>query len=214
MNSLTPIRTLTHAIERSLEEIKPSEANTVIIQDIRENSELIAKRSASMADFLKRYREITRIREISKRKLMVADLLQEVIALFQKQFSEQQVRCTLAVEPADLFMEGDENLLKQVIINLVKNALEAMKASTGGLLLMKAAKKENQVILTVEDNGPGIAVEHMEDIFTPFFSTRKDGSGIGLSFSKQIVRLHEGTIAIQSEPAGGTRVIMKFRQGV
>jgi signal transduction histidine kinase len=212
MNSLTPIRTLTHAIERSLLELGSAESGEAIIQDIRDNSRLISQRTASMTDFVNRYRDITRIREISKQPVALGPLLQEVKTLFEKQFLEQGVNCTLQVEPADLEIEGDENMLKQVLINLVKNSLEALKDDDGELIQIFANKIEKHHVIVVEDNGPGIPEEFLEDIFTPFFSTREDGSGIGLSFSKQIVRLHGGSINIQSEKGKGTKVSIKFSE--
>lgn len=210
MNSLTPIRTLTHAIERSLQEIKPTDTNNHIINDIRENSRLIASRSTSMAEFVNRYREITRIQEISRQKVGIGAMADEVRALFKKEFSGLMIDCSQDVDPSDLLVEGDENMLKQVLINLVKNSIEALKDKKNGKIQISARKTEGQVVISVEDNGPGIPDEYMEDIFTPFFSTREDGSGIGLSFSKHIIRLHGGSISIQSESSKGTKVTMKF----
>jgi len=210
MNSLTPIRTLTHAIDRSLEELNPGDADMNILNDIRENSSLIAKRSASLSDFVNRYREITRIQEISKQKVPVGAMFQEVKALFRKELSELNRACTIDIDPPGLFLEGDENMLKQVVINLVRNSMDALKQSSEGTICLRARKEGKHVILAVEDSGPGIPAEHLDDIFTPFFSTREDGSGIGLSFSKHIVRLHGGKISIQSEPGRGTVVTMRF----
>jgi len=211
LNSLTPIRTLTHAIDRSLEEFKPEIPNKHIIKDIRKNTSLIAKRSASLSDFVNRYREITRIQEISLQKIHMGALLQEVNALFRKEFSGENIRCLVDINPPELQLEGDENLLKQVLINLVRNSMDALKNRSDGTIHMKAKKEENHILLTIEDNGPGIPAEYLGEIFTPFFSTREDGSGIGLSFSKHIVRLHGGHISIQSKPGEGTSLTMKFK---
>lgn len=210
MNSLTPIRTLTHAIDRSLEELNPAEKDRKIIEDIRENSRLIANRSASMADFVNRYREITSIQKIARGTFGLGAMLQEVNALHQKEFSDLGISCSLEIDPPSLEMEGDEILMKQVVINLVKNSLDALKNINEGSILLSAKKSDTQLIIAVMDNGPGIPSEFLEDIFTPFFSTREDGSGIGLSFSKQIVRLHGGNISIQSESGKGTVVSLKF----
>jgi nitrogen fixation/metabolism regulation signal transduction histidine kinase len=211
MNSLTPIRTLTHAIDRSLEELKPGDSDENIINDIRENSRLIAKRSTSLSDFVNRYREITKIQEISLNKIPVASLFKEVQALFSKELSEQKSACSMEIDPPGLQLTGDENMLKQVVINLVRNSMDALKESSNGVIRLLARKEGKHVILAVEDNGPGIPAEYMNDIFTPFFSTREDGSGIGLSFSKHIIRLHGGHISIQSKPGRGTSLTMKFK---
>lgn len=210
MNSLTPIRTLTHAIDRSLEELNPEEADVNILNDIRENSSLIAKRSSALSDFVSRYREITKIQEISVQKIPIGAIFQEAKALFNKDLSEQNIACSIEIDPPGLQLMGDENLLKQVIINLVKNSIDALKTNSNGLIHMKARKDGKHILLVVADNGPGIPAEYMQDIFTPFFSTRENGSGIGLSFSKHIIRLHGGHISIQSKPGQGTFIAMKF----
>jgi nitrogen fixation/metabolism regulation signal transduction histidine kinase len=210
MNSLTPIRTLSHAIDRSLDELNPADTDRQIIEDVRKNSRLIANRSASMADFVNRYREITSIQKISRGKFGLGVMLQEVKALYQKELSDRGISCSLEIDPPRLEMEGDENMLKQVVINLVKNSLDALRNLKEGSILISAKKSDTQLTVAVMDNGPGIPPEYMEDIFTPFFSTREDGSGIGLSFSKQIVRLHGGNISIQSESGKGTIVSLKF----
>lgn len=211
MNSLTPILTLTHAIDRSLEEIKPEGENKNIIEDIRENSSLIATRSASLTDFVNRYREITKIQEISKQKVSVDSVFQEVKALFRKELSEQNRECEIAIDPPGLSLHGDENMLKQVVINLVRNSMDALKQRNEGTIRMIGREEGKHILLIIEDNGPGIPDEFINEVFTPFFSTREDGSGIGLSFSKHIVRLHGAKISIQSGPGKGTSVIMKFR---
>ena len=210
MNSLTPIRTLTHAIERSLLEIEAGRADEALISDIRENSRLIEKRSTSLADFVNRYREITRIRDLVKQKVDVHSLFREVMVLFKHEISELQADSVIEVDPSGLQLKGDEEMLKQVVINLVKNSLEALLGIKNGKIILSAWKDEGQVCLCVEDNGPGIPNEYLDDIFTPFFSTREDGSGIGLSFSKHIVRMHGGTMSIWSESGIGTRVSIRI----
>ena len=212
MNSLTPIRTLTHAIDRSLLELHPEGAHKNIINNIRANTRLIAKRASSLADFVNRYREITKIQDLSIQRFPVGSMLQEVKALFRKELSVSGSVCSIETNPPELQLEGDENMLKQVLINLLKNSLDAIKQSSDGHINLRAEKKKSQLIIYVEDNGPGIPKEYMEDIFTPFFSTRKDGSGIGLSFSKHIMRLHGAKISIRSDQGLGTTVSLSFIQ--
>lgn len=211
MNSLTPIRTLTHAIDRSLVEIPPGQIGVDITADIRENIRLIEKRSSSLVDFVNRYREITRINELVNGEIRVGSLLNEAASLYQDLLQKMQLECQVNVRPSELRLHGDENLLKQVVINLLQNSIEAMKESPGGRIILSAEEQGDQAVIKVTDNGPGIPSEHMEEIFTPFFSTRPDGSGIGLSFSKHIIRLHGGTMSIWSRPGEGTAVTIKLR---
>jgi signal transduction histidine kinase len=210
MNSLTPIRTLTHAIDRSLMEIPSEQIGEGISRDIRENTRLIAQRSTSLIDFVRQYREITKINELVPTELRAGTLLDGIIPLFRKDLSNRQVDCQVKVDPSGLTLYGDESLLKQVLINLVKNSTEALKEADSGKILISASEQEGQTVIQVEDNGPGIPREHMDEIFTPFFSTKEDGSGIGLSFSKHIIRLHGGTMSIWSGQGGGTRVTIRL----
>jgi signal transduction histidine kinase len=122
-----------------------------------------------------------------------------------------QLDCQVIVQPSGLSLHGDPGLLKQVLINLLQNSMEALKKTPGGRILVSAEEQGDQTVIKVTDNGPGIPTEYMEEIFTPFFSTRKDGSGIGLSFSKHIIRLHGGTMSIWSRPGEGTTVTIKLR---
>ena len=210
MNSLTPIRTLTHAIDRSLMEIPSGQIEEGIASDIRDNTSLIEKRSTSLVDFVSRYREITRINELVREEIEVSKLLDEVAALFRKELSDRQTECQVKVSPPGLTVQGDDGLLKQVLINLVKNSMEALKGANNGMIILSAGKQEGQIVIQVKDNGPGIPSEHMDEIFTPFFSTREDGSGIGLSFSKHIIRLHKGSMSLWSEPGKGTTVTIRL----
>jgi len=210
MNSLTPIRTLTHAIERSLLEIPVEQIGESISHDIRENTHLIEQRSTSLMDFVNQYREITRINELVRSVIKAGNLLHGIPPLFQEELQSRQVDCQVKVEPSGLTLKGDEGLLKQVLINLVKNSLEALKDTSQGRIIVSAGEEEGQKVIRVEDNGPGIPREHLDEIFTPFFSTKEDGSGIGLSFSKHIIRLHGGTMSIWSEPGEGTTVTLRL----
>ncbi len=210
MNSLTPIRTLTHAIDRSLLEIPDKQLGEGIAKDIRDNTRLIEQRSSSLIDFVKQYREITRINELVPVKIKAGTLLNSVAPLFTQNMSDRQVDCQVKVEPSGLTLIGDEGLLKQVLINLLKNSIEALKETIGGIIALSAGEVEDHTVIQVKDNGPGIPPEHMDEIFTPFFSTKEEGSGIGLSFSKHIIRLHDGTMSIWSEPGEGTTVTIRL----
>ncbi len=214
MNSITPIRTLSHAINRSIEEAgldRQTDSNVLdTINDIHKNTGLIEERSSGLIEFIKQYRDITRIRDLNKTEVPVDKLFNEVVSLFTNDFLTYKIECTVNMDPPGLILECDINLLKQVLINLVKNAIEALTSAKNGRINLTAGKEDNRVVLQVTDNGPGISAEHQDDIFTPFFSTRESGSGIGLSFSKHIVRLHEGNITIWSEKGIGTTVKIKL----
>jgi len=210
MNSITPIRTLSHAITRSIQEAGlDKQSNQEIkstIKDIHKNTELIEERSSGLIEFIKQYRDITRIQNLEKSNVQIAELFNEVTSLFADELKSGNIDCKEKIDPEDLHLECDINLMKQVLINLFKNAIESLSAKDEGKIGLSAGRENKKVILEVTDNGQGISEEHKEDIFTPFFSTKESGSGIGLSFAKHIIRLHAGNISLWSEKNKGTTV--------
>jgi signal transduction histidine kinase len=121
------------------------------------------------------------------------------------------VKLAISVNPPEMELFADENLISQVLLNLLKNALEALNGKTDGVIriIVKMANN-NRPEITVADNGPGIPEEIMEQVFVPFFTTRENGSGIGLSLSRQIMRLHGGSLQVRSVPAKETVFSMIF----
>jgi len=209
LNSLTPVRTMIHAIRRSLEEFRPGEENAELIEDISKNADLIERRTRDLGDFVQRYREITRINEISLQRIRLLPLFEEVKGIFLGELKDRGIRCTLGC-PGSLEADLDPGLFKQVLINLVKNSLDALEGKGNGEILLLADAVQEELQISVQDNGPGIKEEFLEEIFTPFFSTREQGSGIGLSFSRHIVRLHTGRMSIRSKEGEGTTVSIKI----
>jgi two-component system nitrogen regulation sensor histidine kinase NtrY len=214
MNSITPIRTLSHAINRSIEESglnHQTDPNVrATINDIHKNTWLIEERSSGLIEFINQYRDITKIRELEKTEITIDKLFNEVLTLFKTDLVTYKIDYSLNIEPAELSLECDNNLFRQVLINLVKNAIEALMSVKNGRIELNAGKTNGHFWLQVMDNGQGISPDHQDDIFTPFFSTKESGSGIGLSFAKHIVRLHEGNITLCSEPGKGTAITIKF----
>ena len=208
MNSITPIRTLNHAIDRSVKEAGLDKQTDPLIQaaimDIHKNTNLIEERSSGLIEFIKQYRDITKIQDLELSLIPVDKLFTEVISLFTNDFLTYKIDHTVKIDPADLKLKCDVQLMKQVLINLLKNAMEALRSEKQGHLELTAGKEDERIVLKVTDNGQGIPQEHQDDIFTPFFSTKESGSGIGLSFSRHIIRLHDGKISFWSEKGKGT----------
>jgi len=137
----------------------------------------------------------------------VAEALQSVGTLLGDEL--QSVNFTIDVVPPSLEVQADSQLLDQVLLNLVRNAIDAMSLGDAPQLNLSGRLDYGRVIIKVSDNGPGIADESIEQIFVPFFTTKRDGSGIGLSLSRQIMTAHGGDIAVTSD-AGGTTVSLVF----
>jgi signal transduction histidine kinase len=123
----------------------------------------------------------------------------------------KNIRCEIMVEPASLELSADEQLIEQVLINIIKNALHALDNRDNGVITLKAfLNKRGKITIQVSDNGPGILPEVLDKIFIPFFSTKPQGSGIGLSLSRQILRLHAGNINAFSETDKETKFVLTF----
>jgi len=116
----------------------------------------------------------------------------------------------MTINPDNLIITADRKLIEQVLINLVRNAMEALREQEDGQIRLLAEQHKNAVRILVSDNGSGIPESIIDQVFIPFYTTKEEGSGIGLSLSRQIMRLHQGTIDIQTTPMKETNIILNF----
>jgi len=213
MNSLTPIASLA-ATASSLLQASESEndcAGPVGNQDVTEALQTIDRRSQGLMRFVHAYRSVALIPKPQFEIFPVIQMFQRVEKLMQDKLSRQGISFTADVEPASLEMTADPDLTEQVLINLLLNAMEALGGcEKPSIHLSSWMNERGRVIIQVSDNGPGIAPEARDKVFIPFFTTKKEGSGIGLSFSRQVMRLHRGVIAVQSPPGTGTVFTLRF----
>lgn len=125
--------------------------------------------------------------------------------------ADNNIQISLSVHPTTLFIHADKGQIEQVIINLLKNAMQAFDRPENRLIEVKAYQNDKlRTVISVKDNGTGIDPEAMEKIFIPFFTTKKNGSGIGLSLSRQIMRQHKGSLTVKSTVGEGTEFMMRF----
>jgi two-component system, NtrC family, nitrogen regulation sensor histidine kinase NtrY len=215
MNSVTPISSLAGIVE---EEIKPyiEEQNGHAlskeqINDIHLSLVTISKRSEGLIHFVKEFRSLTSVPKPRPVLISVQELLEEVIILHRKDLTEHNIQYTISVYPEDLTLSADKNMIEQVLINLVRNAIQAFEDQPEKKIELKAhLNDKSRTIISIHDNGTGIDPEAMEKIFIPFFTTKKSGSGIGLSLSRQIMRQHQGTLTVKSTVGKGTEFLMRF----
>jgi two-component system nitrogen regulation sensor histidine kinase NtrY len=141
----------------------------------------------------------------------VKDLFGRVKELFKREFKALNIELMIDLKQPDLIIKVDLELVEQVMINLIRNAIEALENIREPLIEL-SARQENKssTIIRIRDNGSGIDTENLEQIFIPFFSTRKEGSGIGLSLSRQIMKLHKGRIEVETEKGIGTCFSLVF----
>ncbi len=215
MNSIAPIASLAStangllAGECGVEE--PEDARGEKIRDVCDAVETIEKRSRGLIAFIEKYRELTRIPQPQFQIVRVGELVARVEGFMRDQLARKDVDFQTRVAPGSLELTADPALIEQVLINLCKNALEAVTARGKARILLSAeTDAQGNPVIKVIDNGRGIPEDVAERIFIPFFTTKPGGSGIGLSLSRQIMRLHKGTLSVGSAPGGETVFTLRF----
>ena len=209
MNSIAPISSLASTLKNRIEN---SIANNEVQPSYREDLEVgistIRKRSEALLKFADIYRNLNKIKTLTLERVYVEDLFESQKFLMLPTLTEKNIDLEIVVKDPDLFIQADASLLEQVLINLIVNAIEAVKTKENPKISLSAFAEGRKVIMKVSDNGSGIPEELLDKIFVPFFSTRKTGSGIGLNLSKQIIMLHKGSITFQTIEGTGTSFII------
>lgn len=204
MNSVTPITITATGIIRMLE--NRAEGEAVLMAEQSENLlsglEAIRKRSRGMAAFMESYRQLTRIPSPDFAWVEADPLMRSTVRLLQDELNKNGIGIRIQCVPPAVRLWGDEKLIEQILINLLRNAADAVSCTDSPRLSLTCIEGTDRVSLLVEDNGPGMAEEVLENIFIPFFTTKAEGSGIGLSISRQIMNLHKGSISVRSGKEG------------
>jgi len=215
MNSVAPISSLASTASRRLQETVDNGSITADqATDAREAVDTIERRSESLINFVDAYRSFTDIPSPEFEVIDAQELLDNVRSLLRAQIEAQALDVSTTVEPPDLTLTGDPDLLDQLLINLALNALQAIeedpKTEQGRIRFRAYVDRRSRPVVQVEDNGPGIPEDVQEKIFVPFLTTKEDGSGIGLSLSRQIMRLHGGSLSVRSEEGEGAVFTLRF----
>lgn len=214
MNSITPIASLASTafgLLKDNQECEVPETVNEVIADVREAVDTIEKRSKGLLTFIENYRKLTRIPKPDFKIVPIKDLFERVEQLMKDQVELKSVRFTTGIDPQSLTITADAGLIEQVLINLCKNAVEAVDGVSHPKIKMKAGTDgRGNPVIKVADNGRGITDEVAEKIFIPFFTTKPQGSGIGLSLSRQIMRQHKGTLRVSSTPNEKTVFKLRF----
>lgn len=201
MNTVAPITSLSQTILQYFKNLDGQMPSEKIIGNTIKGLEVINERGAGLIGFVETYRKLTRIPQPEKRPVNVGQLFENTITLIKYEPVNEHIQITWNVKPLDLEIVADKKQIAQVLINLLKNSMEAMKNQAHGIIMLKGEINTNgRVLITVTDNGPGISEELMDKIFIPFFTTKESGSGIGLSLSRQIIQMHGGILKVESKP--------------
>jgi signal transduction histidine kinase len=212
MNSVAPISSLAGTLKNNLTKSKEPSANRELeLADIELGIETIQRRSEGLLKFAETYRNLNKITKPEVKNIYIRNLFENICNLLQPETDRKNIEIEIVLKDMDLKIEADETLMEQVLINLVVNAMEAVKDQEDGRITLSAARNyQDRAYIKVSDNGCGMGKDILENIFIPFFSTKKRGSGIGLSLCKQIMMLHKGTVLVQSKLGEGSAFTMQF----
>lgn len=215
-NSITPISSLASTVrEMLLDEDKDGVLLKALDQEDLEGVQgaidTIQKRSQGLLNFVEVYRNLTRIPKPNFRYFKVSEIFERSERLMKPKMKELGISCANKVFPPDLMVTADPDLVDQVIINLILNAMDAVKEMDNPeVSILATVNNNNRIVIDIKDNGNGIKPDIMDKIFMPFFTSKKHGSGIGLSLSRQIMHLHKGSITVKSKPGEGTVFTLTF----
>lgn len=207
------LRVLTHEIRNSITPIRSLSADllkysdTYTLEQLREGLEVIHGQAKNLSAFLDSYHRLTHLPEPERTEVPITSLFRKMERLLCAEAGSDRIRFSSA---ADLTVHADQNLIVLALINLIRNALQAIEGQVDGIVSVEALETGGRVYITITDNGPGISPELLSAIFTPFFSTKSGGSGIGLSISHRIMRLHGGDLTVNSLPGVHTEFRMKL----
>jgi len=209
MNSITPISSLSDTVNHMLKQIEIP--NNQSIQDIEKAINTIHRRSNGLLHFVQAYRSLTRLPKPSFKIVKVIDLFERICQLIAPDVKERNIEFNHDINPPSLELTCDQELIEQVLLNILQNAFHAVKSISHPAVELKSYfGNRGQILIEITDNGDGIPKEVQEKIFIPFFTTKKSGSGIGLSLSQQIMRQHKGIISVNSAPYQKTSFLLRF----
>ena len=216
MNSITPISSLASTAKSLLVDKKGKilsheKIDEETISDIADSLLTIEKRSEGLLNFVKTYRNLTGIPKPNFQLVTAASIFKRVEQLMQHEIEKSKIQLKIKPPSADLKITADANLIEQVLINLLMNAVDAVKKVKRPVIELEGDENETgRLIIKVSDNGVGIKEDVMDRIFVPFYTSKKEGTGIGLSLSRFIMLLHKGTINVQSIPGERTTFTLNF----
>ncbi len=214
MNSITPIVSLANTGKDILQQDEllalPKEVLQDEINDLSEVVSIIAHRGEGMMSFVQGYRKLSLIPHPDRSLFSVKALLDEQVLLHQGLCKSNGIQIDSICHPSSLKIHADQQQLEQVLINIIKNAIDAFQDQHIKNITLHADQRLGEVVITIEDTGCGIPNEVLNQVFVPFFTTKKQGTGIGMALTRQIMHAHGGQIRIQSQPGSGTRVELIF----
>jgi signal transduction histidine kinase len=204
MNSLTPVTSLART---GAELVAAAAKRNGQLSDAKTATETVARRAEGILRFVESYREFAQAPDINRRQFKAKPWAEEIMRLALANAAERNIDARVEVEPRTLSLNADPELLAQALLNLLRNSIRATAEVSDAVIILGLMREPNgHFRMEVRDNGPGIPEDRRDDIFLPFYTTHKGGSGVGLSFSKQVALAHGGSICALTAPEGGANI--------
>jgi nitrogen fixation/metabolism regulation signal transduction histidine kinase len=215
MNSITPVTSLaataSEVVDDVVKKAGPDSELGEDLKDLRDAVHTVARRSDSLMQFVHSYRQITRLAPPEKKRVHVGDMFDSVSRLVEAEWPERRSILNIAVEPAELDVYADRDLLEPVVMNLLRNAFQATQDIENANIDMRGRlNRRGNVVIEVADNGPGVPDDIATKIFVPFFTTKEEGSGVGLALARQVMTAHGGFVRLSENDGGGALFSLTF----
>jgi len=215
MNSITPVTSLAATATDVIDDVlKKSGADSPIADDLADLHDAIttvARRSDNLMQFVDSYRQLTRLAPPEKKRIQISDVFDSVGQLAAAEWPDSKTWLSLSADPAGLDVHADRILLEPVLLNLLRNAWHATKEiNQPKVQVMGRLNRRGNVVILVSDNGPGVPDDMAGKIFVPFFTTKEEGSGVGLALARQVMTAHGGFIRVSQNEGGGARFTLTF----
>jgi nitrogen fixation/metabolism regulation signal transduction histidine kinase len=215
MNSITPVaslaKTAADLIDDAKSKLEPSSENIEDLVDASDAIHTVARRSDGLMKFVGSYRRLTRLPEPNKRSIKVEALITDVSAIVTQDWKQKDIALSVKITPPSLDVLVDKDMVEQLLINLLKNAEQALEAADNANVNIEAyLNKRGHVVIDISDSGKGISVDIAKKIFVPFFTTKREGSGVGLALTRQVMIAHGGSVKLQESKLGGASFRLTF----
>lgn len=215
MNSITPVaslaRTATGLVEDVLSKVDKQPALLAELADVQSAVTTVARRSDGLMQFVQSYRRLTRLPPPELQLIALADLFARVEELLAADWAEQGMTLSLRVDPKSLELTADPDMIEQVLLNILRNAEQALAGRECARAdVLGSLNRQGHVCIEISDNGPGVAADLAKNIFVPFFTTKRDGSGVGLALTRQVMLAHGGTVTLGSSDSAGAKFTLSF----
>ena len=215
MNSITPVASLAKTAVDLVDDVASQVTdNPEVVEelaDVKDAVNTVARRSDSLMQFVSSYRRLTRLPPPNKTTIRLDELFEHVAKLAAQHWPDKALSLMIKVDPSELDVQADRDMVEQVLINLLQNAEQALEGRERATVWLSGhLSRRGRVVIEVADNGPGIPADIAKKIFVPFFTTKREGSGVGLALTRQVMIAHGGAVSLAARNGGGAKFSLMF----